>query len=102
MGSPKAKIRLKDGSKITAFLNTGVEINVMTRKVIEDTGLAMRRGPKLELVSYTSHSRSFFGLSADIEVAIGGLKTKHPIFVIEHGDYDLVLGQLFWNSVKFS
>lgn len=30
MGSPKAKIRLDDGSKIIVLLNTGTEINVMT------------------------------------------------------------------------
>ncbi len=27
---------------------------------------------------------------------------SHPIFVIENGDHDLVLGQLFLNSVKFN
>ncbi len=62
----------------------------------------MRRRPKLELVSHTSHSRFFIGLCKDVEVAVEGLKTRHPIFVIEAGDHDLVLGQLFLNSVKFS
>lgn len=102
MGSPKAKVRLEDGSKITALLDTGAEINVMTREIMEDTGLAMRQGPKLELVSHTGHSRPFLGLCEDVEVAIGGLKTRHPIFVVEHGDHDLVLGQPFLNMVKFS
>ena len=102
MGSPKARVRLEDGSKVTALLDTGAEINVMTREVMEDAGLAMRRGPKLELVSHTGHSRPFLGLCEDVEVAIGGLKTRHPIFVVEHGDHDLVLGQPFLNSVKFS
>ena len=101
MGSPKAKVRLEDGSKVTALLDTGAEINVMTREVMEDAGLAMRRGPKLELVSHTGHSRPFLGLCEDVEVAIGGLKTRHPIFVVEHGDHDLVLGQPFLNTVKF-
>ena len=102
MGSPKAKVRLEDGSKVTALLDTGAEINVMTREVMEDAGLAMRRGPKLELVSHTGHSRPFLGLCEDVEIAIGGLKTRHPIFVVEQGDHDLVLGQPFLNSVKFS
>lgn len=35
-------------------------------------------------------------------MAVGGLKTRHPIFVVEHGDHDLVLGQPFLNAVKFS
>ncbi len=102
MGSPKARVRLEDGSKVTDLLDTGAEINVMTREVMEDAGLAMRRGPKLELVSHTGHNRSFLGLCEDVEVVIGGLKTRHPIFVVDHGDHDLVLGQPFLNSVKFS
>ncbi len=101
-GSSKAKVRLEDGSKITALLDTGAGINVMTREVMEDTGLAIRRSPKLELVSHTGHSRFFLGLCKDVEVRIEGLKTRHPIFVVENGDHDLVLNQPFPNSVKFS
>lgn len=43
MGSPKIKVRLEDGPRVTALLDTGAEINVMTREVIEDAGLAMRK-----------------------------------------------------------
>ncbi len=53
IGSPKAN------SNVTALLDTGVEINVITRKLMEDANLAMRRGLKLELVSYTGHSCPF-------------------------------------------
>lgn len=48
------------------------------------------------------HSCPFLDLCEDVEVAIGGLKTRHPIFVIEAGDYDFVLSQPFLKSVKFS
>ena len=75
-----------------ALLDTGAEINVMTKEEIEDTNLEMRQGPKLELVSYTGHNRPFHGFYEDVEIAIEGLQTKHPIFVVEAGDYDLVLG----------
>lgn len=102
MGSPKTKVRLEDGSKVLALLDTGAEIDLMTREVMEDAGLAIRRGPRLELVSHTGHSRPFLGLCKDVKVAVGGLKTRHPIFVVEHGDHDLVLGQSFLNAVKFS
>lgn len=62
MGSPKPKVRLEDGSKIMALLETGAEINVMTREVMEEFGLAMRHRPKLELVSHAGNSRPFLGL----------------------------------------
>ncbi len=93
---------MEDGSKVTARLDTGAEINVMTRELMEDANLAMRQGPKLDFVSHTGHIRPFLGLCEDVEVAIGRLKTKNPIFVVEAGDYHLVLGQSFLNSVKFS
>ena len=102
MGSAKARVRLKDSSKVTALFDTSAEINVMTREVMGDAGLAMRHGPKLELISYTSHSHLFLGLCKDVEVAIEGLKTRQQIFVVEHKDHDLVLAQLFLNLVKFS
>lgn len=56
MGSPKAKVRLEDSPKVLALLDTGAEINVMTKEVMEDAGLAMRQGLRLELVSHTGHS----------------------------------------------
>ena len=101
MGSPKTKVCLEDGSKVLALLDTGAEINVMTKEIMEDAGLAMRRGPRLELVSHTGHSQPFLDLCEDVEVAVGGLKTRHPIFVVETGDHDLILGQPFFNTVKF-
>ncbi len=73
----------------------------MIRKLMGNANLAIRRRPKLELVSHTGHSRLFLGLCEDVEVAIGGLKTRYLIFVIEAGDHDLILGQPFLNSVKF-
>ena len=91
MGSPKAKIRLENSSKVTALLDTGAKINIMTRKLMEEVNLIMRKGLKLELVSHTGHSRPFLKLCENVEVAIKGLKTRHPIFVAETGDYDLVL-----------
>ncbi len=95
-------MRLEDGSKVTALLDTGAEINVMTCELMQDADLAIRRSPKLELVSYTGHSYLFLGFCEDVEVAIGGLKTRQPIFVVDNGDHDFVLGQPFMNSVKFS
>ena len=47
----------------------------MTQKVMEDTGLAMRQRPKLELVSYTRYGRPFLSFCDDVEVIIRGSKT---------------------------
>lgn len=102
MRLPKAKVYLKDWSKVTTLFDIGAEINVMTRKLIKDTNLAMRRRLKLELVLHISHNHPFLGFCEDVKVVIKKLKTKHLIFVIETGDHDFVLGQLFLNSMKFN
>lgn len=102
MRSLKAKIRQKDDLKITAFFITSAKINVMTKGVMENAELAIKEGPKLELVLHTGHNRPFLGLCKDIKVAISGLKIRHPIFMIETRDYNLVLEQLFLNAIKFS
>lgn len=70
--------------------------------MIEDVNLAIRQGLKLELVSHMEYRRSFFGFYADVEVAIGGLKTRHSIFVVKASDHNLVLSQFFLNLIKFS
>lgn len=62
----------------------------------------MKKGLKLELISYTSHSQLFLGFSEDIKVVIRGLKTRNAIFTIKAEDHNLVLGQCFLNSVKFN
>ncbi len=62
----------------------------------------MRQGSKLDIVSYTSHNCHFLSLCEEVEVAVGGLKTRHPIFVVEAYDHAYVIGQLFLKSAKFS
>lgn len=63
MGSPKNKVRLEDGTKVTALLETAAEINVMTRDVMEDAGFGNEeRFLSLSWSSHTGHSRNFLGL----------------------------------------
>lgn len=102
MGSPKAKVHLKDGFKVIAFLDTSAEINFIIKKLMENINLAIKQGLKLELVLHIDHSRFFLSFCEDIEVIIEGLKTRYPIFIIETRDHDFVLGQPFLNFVKFS
>lgn len=56
MGFLKIKVRLEDSSNVTALLNTREEINVITRKLTKDAGLARKKDSILELVSYTNYN----------------------------------------------
>lgn len=97
----KNKVRLKDGSKVTAFLDTSVEMNVMTKELMEEANLTMKKRSKLELVLYTDQSRHLQTFREDVKVVIRDRKIKHLIFVVEVGDQDLVLAQSFLNFEKF-
>lgn len=101
IGFLKIKIRPEDGFKVTAFVDIRVEINVKTREVIEDTRLTIKNVPRLELIFHIFHSQPCLGLCEDVEITISRLKTRHHIFVLEAEDYDLVLGHLFLNTLKF-
>ncbi len=68
---------------------------------MKDANLVMKQGLKLELVSHTDHKLSFIGSCKNVEIAIGGLKTKYSGYVVETGDHDFVLSQYLLNSVKF-
>ena len=57
------------GTKLTALLDCGAEVNVMTRKVMAAAGLAMQKNPCLELVTHTGHHRPFLGVMASFPSA---------------------------------
>lgn len=95
MGLSKAKVYLKNGFKIIVFLDTGIEINLIRKKLIKDANLAIKQRPKLKLILYTNYSYLLFGLCKNVKIAIGGFKTRHLIFTIKVGDHDLVLDQFF-------
>lgn len=69
---------------------------------MKDANLAIKQSLKLELALYKSHSCFFYGFFEDVKVTIGGLKIKHPIFVVEAEDHYLSLSQLFLKFVNFS
>lgn len=102
IGFFKANFRLENGFKIIILVDTGAKINVITHKIIEDTGLAMQQGLKLEQTFYIGHNQLFFILCEDVGVAIRELKIRYFIFIIDNGHHNLVLSQLFLNLVKFS
>lgn len=102
IGLFKTKICLENSSKVTTLLDSSIEINVITRKLIEDINLAMREDPKLELVFYNNYSHFFLSFYEDVEIVIKRFKIRYPIFVIEASNHDIVLSQYFLNFVKFS
>lgn len=68
---------------------------------MKDANLAIRRGPKSELLSHTSHIFLIMGFFKDIEIIIEEFQTRHSIFGVKASGHDFVLSQLFSKLVKF-
>ena len=73
--TPKVKVRL-EGTSVTALIDTGAEVNVMTKGVADALGLPMRADPRLTLIAHTGHSRPFDGVYEDVEIDVGGVKVR--------------------------
>ena len=48
MGFAETRVCLEDSAKVLALLDTGAEINVMTKAVMEEASLVMRSGSRLK------------------------------------------------------
>lgn len=102
LGCPRTMVTVEKSAKVSALLDSGAEVSVMTKKVMNTAGLIMRQGPRLELVTHTGHHCPFIGVCEEVSINVGGLIIYTPVFVVEAGDHPLVLGQLFLHQGKFS
>ena len=101
MGCPTAQVALDRSYKLLALLDSGSQVNVMDKPTMIKSGLAMRPGPKIRLISHNGSSAAFLGICENVEVDIGGLVTICSIFVVEKASHALVLGQPFLVKTRF-
>lgn len=92
--SPYAEIQL-NRKLCKTFINTGAEINVMTKEAKNWYNLLIRIDPNLQLISYTGHYQDFIVVCKDVKINIGEIITKQNIFVMDSTDHVLVLEILF-------
>ena len=72
--SPKAVIRVNRNDPVVTLLDTGVEINIITRRAADRYRLAIRKDPKLIIVTYNRAATAFYGIYEDVEISVGGVK----------------------------
>jgi hypothetical protein len=95
VSTPKMKVRLNEEILVTAMVDSGAEINVMTAEVAERAGLAITPSPDLTIIGHGGERRRFEGVCEDTPIQIGGIIIYTPIFVVESADIPLILGQPF-------
>ena len=93
--------------KVTFLVDSGSELNLITRRVWEQTDVAIDEdGQRWSLRGIGGESVSLLGCARDAPVQIAGKNFDHSFFVStrEHGAYDGILGQpwLTWFSTDVS
>ena len=72
--SPKAVVRVNRNDPVITLLDTRVEINIITRRATDNYRLAIRKDPKLLIVTYNKAATAFYGIYKDVKISVGGIK----------------------------
>jgi hypothetical protein len=81
--------------RMSKLMNFDVEINVMTRRLMNKTDIIMRFDSRLRLIFHIEHDMNFDDVCDDVELNIKKMKTRHHVFVVAHVDHQLILKQSF-------
>src|SRR5436309_3074363 len=87
------KIYIKIGSVfVDAMLDSSVEVNVITRSLVDKARLTIQTNLILVLKIVLGDTRRFDRAYKDVEVSISSIESIQTIIVIKNIDYKLILG----------
>ena len=97
MGTGKLSIKINDTENISAMVDTGSELNLISRRLQEQLGLPLDpAGSYWGIKGVNGGPETLHGCCRRIPIEIGGLRFDH-IFFVKNGpighDYDLLMGQ---------
>ncbi|KAL8698491.1 MAG: hypothetical protein Q9224_001828 [Gallowayella concinna] len=85
---------------LTAMIDSGSEINVISGANARKAGLAWRVGPTLQLLGVNGKLTKFLGVCNDVAINIGGATRRMPVFVVDECDYDVILGRVYERKAR--
>jgi hypothetical protein len=68
MSSPRAVIKIKERVKVTALLNIGADVNVMTAKIADAVNLLILEIIPLKIETFTGHNAQLLGICREINI----------------------------------
>jgi Aspartyl protease len=105
--SGRVKVLLEDSLKVDALCDDGSEINLMPRRTFErlnipiDPEIDWRIDDFVEAEkAIEANSNQLLGVLYGVEVNIGGVNMRVPIFIIENMTVDLILGRTWARHVR--
>jgi len=87
---------------IDAILNSSIEVNVITRLLVDRARLTIQTNLILVLKTVLRNIRKFNRACKDIEVSIGSISNMQTIIVIEDINYKLILECLFFYNAQLT
>jgi hypothetical protein len=97
--TPKLSVKV-DGTSTKAMLDTGAEVNVITRSAAEELGLPVRTDLLLALKAVSGDTRAFDGACEDVEIDIGGVINYQTLLVLNNSEHTLILGSPFFHDAQ--
>ncbi len=86
-------VEFEDTVRSAGFIDTGVEINVITLDLARRAGFPIRDESRfMNMVSQINHFRGFYGVVEEVPVKIGLAVNTVFIWVVEEVDNEFVLG----------
>jgi len=97
--TPKLLVKV-DGAPTRAMLDTGAEVNVITRAAADELGLPVRTDLLLALKAVSGDTRVFDGACEDVEIDIGGVVNHQTLLVLNKSEHTLILGAPFFHDAQ--
>jgi hypothetical protein len=82
---------IEKAMKMSRLMNFDVEINVMTKRLMNKIDIIMCSDSRLRLIFHIEHDMNFDDVCDDVELNIKKMKIRHHVFVVIHVDHQLVL-----------
>ncbi len=78
---------IEKAMKMSKLMNSSVEINVMTKRLMNKIDIIIRFVFRLRLIFYIEHNMNFNDICDDVELNIKKIKTRYHVFVVVHVDH---------------
>jgi len=104
MAMHTAKVEALIGGKFktAAILDSGAEVNVMTKATAEKAKLMIYRNKRHVFQTISGDDFVFYGKCLEVEINVGGIINYADFFIIEAGSLDILLGMQYFFRTKLN
>lgn len=103
--TPKMRCKIGDeeySSSVLALLDSGAEVNVLSKNLADTMELPIRTDQSIVLRSVQGDMRTFTGFCEDVAVDVGGVVNYQTFMVIDDFEYNMILGCPFFHDSQCS